>query len=97
MEVEPQEITIAKGQAAIVTVKIKPITGISLSSVEVVLTGHPVGVSASDISVITESSWEIQVSDTASSGTYELEAQGISRGLNVIPITKKVSFTLIIP
>ncbi len=97
LEIDPQQVSIPAGGSGDVTVIVKPLTGIAISSVNVTLTEKPTGVSAdpNPLPVFSESAWTLSVAPTVPPGVYEdLEVEAVSQGLNLIPVTKTATFTL---
>ncbi|CAN5671725.1 hypothetical protein BH23DEI1_BH23DEI1_17490 [soil metagenome] len=97
--IEPQVVTVEAGSDVNVRVIIKPLTGITLSAVSVRLVSAPVGVSANPnpITVFTRSDWGIAVASNVAPGTYEgIAVEAVSQGINLIPVTRQTTFTLVV-
>lgn len=101
LTVEPSEVEIDAGGAGSVTVGIEPLVAVTFSRFTIVLDDvapDEDGITAKTLVVFGagEHPWEIAVGDGVPPGTYQLTAEAVSQGTNLLPVERRATFEVVV-
>ena len=99
LEVTAPDAVVDPGGTADVTVEIRPVLGVTFSQVTVTLEAvepEAEGFDADPLVVFGagEYPWQVRVAESVPAGTYELTAEAVSQGVNLLPVERRATFAL---